>query len=215
LYQQFAILDGNWITAVRTAGLSSVAATRLANPDSRSVGLIGCGVQARSHLKAFAELFPLEQVLLFGRGGANMELTTQTAKALDLGVKCCETAREAIETADIVVTSINYSADSEGFVDANWLKPGAFSAIPDLGVSWIKDTYAVLDILLIDDVNQEKTMGAPLAEGQRIDGDLNDLVLGRLSRPINLAARSAFVFRGQSIGDLALSALAWQLRKTP
>jgi len=52
-----AILDGNWITAVRTAGLSAVAAKHMARSDSSTVAFIGCGVQAKSHLRAFAEMF--------------------------------------------------------------------------------------------------------------------------------------------------------------
>ena len=45
-----AVMDGNWITAVRTAGLNAVVATRLARADSASIAFIGCGVQAQSHL---------------------------------------------------------------------------------------------------------------------------------------------------------------------
>jgi hypothetical protein len=45
-----ALIDGNWVTEKRTAGLSAVAAKRLARNDSVSAGFIGCGVQARGHL---------------------------------------------------------------------------------------------------------------------------------------------------------------------
>ena len=38
-----AIMDGNWITAVRTAGLSAVAAKRLARPEASTAAFIGCG----------------------------------------------------------------------------------------------------------------------------------------------------------------------------
>src|SRR5215470_14481946 len=42
-----AVVDANWVTAVRTAGLSALAAKYLARPDAASIGFIGCGVQAR------------------------------------------------------------------------------------------------------------------------------------------------------------------------
>ena len=49
-----AILDGNWITAVRTAGLSAVAAKHMARSDSKVIACVGCGVQAKSHLRALS-----------------------------------------------------------------------------------------------------------------------------------------------------------------
>ena len=51
-----AIMDGNWVTAIRTACASAVAARRMANPDSSVIAFIGCGVQAHSHLDAYAPL---------------------------------------------------------------------------------------------------------------------------------------------------------------
>ena len=73
-----ATLDGNWITAVRTAGLSVTAAKYMANADAKTIGFVGCGVQARSHLQAFSDLFPLTEVTFLpdGQGGlvTNLEL---------------------------------------------------------------------------------------------------------------------------------------------
>src|SRR6185295_10109539 len=77
-----AVLDGNWITAVRTAGLSAVAARRFANPTASIIAFIGCGVQAQSHLHALAQLFPLKEVRAFGRGAANRDALCRSAEAL-------------------------------------------------------------------------------------------------------------------------------------
>ena len=67
-----AVLGANWITAVRTAALSMVAARRLADPNAETVAFVGAGVQAHSHLAAFSELFPLKRIRVFGRGKANV-----------------------------------------------------------------------------------------------------------------------------------------------
>ncbi|SEQ84140.1 ornithine cyclodeaminase/alanine dehydrogenase [Nitrosomonas sp. Nm51] len=71
------MLDGGWVTAARTAGLSAVAAKRLAKIDSSVAAFIGCGVQARSHLKVFADLFPLTEIRAFGRGAENRDKLCQ------------------------------------------------------------------------------------------------------------------------------------------
>ena len=91
-----ALLDGGWVTAVRTAGLSAVAAKRLAREDSTVAAFIGCGVQARSHLKAFADLFPLKEVHVFGRGVENQTAFSICAREMGLTAIVCETAQEAL-----------------------------------------------------------------------------------------------------------------------
>ena len=78
-----AILDGNWITAVRTAALSAAAAKHMARKDSAVVAFLGCGVQARSHLQAFSDLFPLKEARLFGRGQANIDRLREEVLAHD------------------------------------------------------------------------------------------------------------------------------------
>jgi ornithine cyclodeaminase/alanine dehydrogenase len=69
-----AIMDGNWITAVRTAGISAVAAKHMANKNASVCASIGRGVQANSHLRAFSDMFPLERIKVFGRGRAHVGL---------------------------------------------------------------------------------------------------------------------------------------------
>ena len=96
-----AILDGNWITAVRTAGLSAVAAGRMARQDSSVVAFVGTGVQARSHLTAFAEMFPVEQVRIFGRGQTNINSLCEMAESLSLNPVRCASGEEAMRTADL------------------------------------------------------------------------------------------------------------------
>src|SRR3954468_3138679 len=66
-----AVVDGNWVTAKRTAGLSAIAAKRLARSDSSCAAFIGCGVQARGHLEVLSDLFSLREIRAFGRGSSN------------------------------------------------------------------------------------------------------------------------------------------------
>ena len=205
-----AILDGNWITAVRTAGLSAVAARRMARPDSRVVAFIGCGVQAKSHLKAFADLFPLEEVRVFGRGQTNIDSLCELAETMSLTTKRCSTGKEAIRDADLIVSSVTYRPSLVPFLDATLLKPGAFASVTDLGAPWMQEKLTAFDQVVIDDLAQEAALPNKIAPPELVTGDLSGLVLGRFSGRNSKDDRNAFIFRGHALGDLALSALALQ-----
>ena len=205
-----AILDGNWITAVRTAGLSAVAAKYMANESSAVCGFIGCGVQAQSHLTAFSDLFPLEHLKIFGRGQANIDLLCARADQLNLSYELCETSREAAEHVDLLVTSVTFSAQFSPPLDAGWLAPGCFVAMADLGGPWDRDSFSAADQLVVDDLEQEAALPNKLAHADDITGDLAGLVLGRFNGRNAPSDRTAFVFRGHALGDLALASLAYQ-----
>jgi len=203
-----AILDGNWVTAVRTAGLSAVAAKYMANAESSVAAFVGCGVQARSHLRAFAEMFPLRRIRIFGRGQENIDRLCELAGRLGLIAELYDTPRAALEGADLLVTSVTYSVDFEPFLDADWLAPGCFAAVTDLAAPWHRDSFAALDRVALDDLQQEAALPNKLLDLQYVSGDLAGLVAGEFSGRDSATQRTAFVFRGLALGDLALTALA-------
>jgi ornithine cyclodeaminase/alanine dehydrogenase len=205
-----AILDGNWITAVRTAGLSATAAKHMARKDASIAAFIGCGVQAKSHLQAFSDLFPLKEIRVFGRGQSNIDRLCADASSRSIAYVVCGSGEEAVTGADLVISSVTYSANLAPFLDANWLKPGSFSAIVDLAVPWKKESFAVLDQITIDDLEQEATLPNKLVPAEYVTGDLSGLVLGKFAGRSQDSDRNAFIFRGHAMGDLALSALAFQ-----
>ena len=211
--EPLAVMDGNWVTAIRTAGLSAAAAIRLARPDSSSVAFIGCGVQAHSHLHAFLELFPLTEVRAFGRGAPRRDEFCEAATALGLSAKACDTAHDAVAGADLVITTVPESPDLNPFLDAEWLAPGSFTAMVDLARPWRSDSLAALDRIVIDDLIQEAGINPPMLDRNLMDSDLTALVAGDAPGRESPAQKIAFVFRGLAIGDLALAGLAYDEAK--
>lgn len=208
-----ATVDGNWVTALRTAGLSAVAAKYMGRRDASIAAFIGCGVQAHSHLDAFAELFPLKEVRALGRGSANRDALCEAARAKGLNAIASATAEEAITGADLIVTSVTRELGRTPFLDAGWLKPGAFAAITDIAEPWVPDTMSAFERVIIDDLEQEAAT-EPMVDPSLVKGDLTGLVQGAVSGRDKEDELNAFVFRGLALGDLALAGLAYQ-RTTP
>ena len=201
-----ALLGAAWVTAVRTAALSAVAARKMANPQSQNVAFIGCGVQASSHLAAFRALFPLKNVYAVGRGRANVERFVQEAQGLGMSAEARD-AESAIRDADIVVSSITLNYDTAPFLDAGWMRPGAFAAITDLFIPWKDETAGAFGSIVVDDRAQERGSEKPMVPNELIDSDLTELATGP-AYVRSETAPCAFVFRGLALGDYAAAVLA-------
>jgi len=209
-----AVVDGNWVTATRTAGLSAVAAKRLARADSASAAFIGCGVQARSHLEALSDLFPLREIRAFGRGSRNRDLLCQLAQSRGIAAVPCDVAKAAVDGADIVVTTLPLIPKPEPFLDARWLKAGSFTAMTDLALPWLPETMSSFDRIIIDDLEQETKMSNPMVKSDLITGDLTGLVCGEVVGRQSTSERTTFAFRGLAVGDLAVAGLAYVRAKS-
>ncbi|MCV6593948.1 MAG: ornithine cyclodeaminase family protein [Silicimonas sp.] len=199
-----AVIGANWITAHRTAALSAVAARRLADPASATIGFVGCGVQALSHLTAFRAIFPLTRLLAFGRGEKNRNALIAAGEAEGMEAQAA-TPEEVLRESDIVVTSVTLDYTIEPFLDATLMKPRAFAAITDLGIPWHDASLSHFKTIITDDMEQERAAERPVAPAEQIAGDLTDLVMGRFAAP---PAPAAFAFRGIALGDYAAAVLA-------
>jgi ornithine cyclodeaminase/alanine dehydrogenase-like protein (mu-crystallin family) len=205
-----AIVDGNWVTAIRTAAASAMVAKRLARADSSIIAFIGCGVQAQSHLTAFQDLFPLTEIRAYARGSKNRDALCRKAQAMGLIGTACTSAKQAVDRADIIITSVTISNQIDPFLDGNWLAKGAFVASTDLAIPWMKTGMDAFDQIIIDDCDQEQKLERKMVESRLISGDLKALIQGTISGRVNDDQRIAFVFRAVPLGDLALSALAYR-----
>ena len=147
-----AILDANWITAVRTAALSAVAGRRLAVSNAQSVAFVGAGVQAHSHLAAYAELFPLKSIYVFGRSKANIEKLCKNASKMGLEAKICTDAKgRTFQCRFSGGPRQHWDFSTKPFLDARWLKPNAFATITDACIPWIPKSMKAFQTIIVDD----------------------------------------------------------------
>jgi ornithine cyclodeaminase/alanine dehydrogenase-like protein (mu-crystallin family) len=112
-----AIMNASAITAIRTAAVSAVATRLLAREDARELGILGAGVQARSHLEAMRLARDFDRVRIFSPTAAHAEALAAEGGAVAVG-----SAQEAVEGADVVVTA---TSSVDPVLRREWLKPGA------------------------------------------------------------------------------------------
>ncbi|HEY6391783.1 MAG TPA: ornithine cyclodeaminase family protein [Bryobacteraceae bacterium] len=115
-----ATMDGRYITEVRTAAASAVAARHLALPEASVLAIIGSGVQARSHLELLPLVRKFNDIRCWSPTAANAR---KLASEFDrLPVRIVESARAAVEGSDVV--ALVTASNTPVFQDA-WVKPGA------------------------------------------------------------------------------------------
>ena len=112
-----AILDGRYITEARTAAVSAVSARHLAKKDARILGILGSGVQARSHYEALRLVREFTEVRAWS---PNRERLRQFAA--DTGAQAMPNAEAVIRGADVVVAA---TASPKPVVLNEWVRDGA------------------------------------------------------------------------------------------
>jgi ornithine cyclodeaminase/alanine dehydrogenase-like protein (mu-crystallin family) len=113
-----AVMDGRYITEVRTAAASAVALRALGRSGARKLALVGSGVQAGSHLAAFALVRKFEEVRCWSPTEAHL----RKFAAAHPEVWMAASAEEAVRGADVVVI---VTSSVTPVVESGWVADGA------------------------------------------------------------------------------------------
>jgi len=150
-----AILDAAWITAARTAAASALAARYLASPSSAVLGVLGCGVQGRSHLEAMAMRFPIREVLAYDtRPERAARYAEEMAAVHGLPIRTVDAPRAAVAESDMVVTAGPITRPPHATIRRDWVRRGAFATSVDFASYWSREALRRFDRLVTDDLPQ-------------------------------------------------------------
>lgn len=117
-----ALLDGTWVTAIRTGAGSALATRLLAREDAATIAILGTGVQARSHARAVTRVRSFEELRVAGRDRAKAAtLAEELSDELDFSVRAAASWQEACDGADVVCATTHAL---EPVVRREWLAPG-------------------------------------------------------------------------------------------
>jgi alanine dehydrogenase len=153
-----AILDGAPITAARTAAVSGVAIRRFA-PDvggrAHRVGLIGAGVQGRSHLEVIGHALRGAELAIYDRSRDRAEAIVQAARNTPgiAAARVAPGAREAVMDADVVVTAASFGPVRQ-VMTCDWLVPDALVVPVDYATYCAAEVARDAALFLVDDIAQ-------------------------------------------------------------
>ena len=105
-----ALIDGIYLTGVRTGAASAVATKYLSRKDSRALGIIGTGVQAGFQVEAIAAIRRIEVCYLFNRTDERArKFAEKYSEKLGVNVEVLSSADDVVGRSDVVVTSTTSS----------------------------------------------------------------------------------------------------------
>lgn len=215
-----ALLDGTYLTAVRTGAVTGVAARYLAPEDSNVAAVIGCGVQGRTQAWALAETCEPDEIRVFDLSKDSMRrFAEEMSHKLGIDVVPTENGAEAVREADVVVTA---TTSMNPVVHREWL--GERVHVSAIGSFYPDhrevDTDTIREAKVVVDSREAVMMEAgdiliPINEGaiseDHIYAELGELVLRRKKGRTSDDGLTVFKSVGLAIQDSSVASLV--LRK--
>jgi len=193
--EPIACMDGTIITNYRTGAAAAVASKYLAKSDSKILGLVGLGEQAKTQLLCISQVFELEQVKIYD---VSLEIIESFVSEFP-GYRFTRCSLEEAVAADIVSTT---TPVRDPIIKKEWIKPGTHinaMGADAAGKEELDPGLLVQDgvKVIVDDLEQAFHSGevnVPVRDGllkrDNIYGILSDVVIGKL--------------RGRERGDITI-----------
>jgi len=214
-----SILSGTWITAMRTGAAGGIAAKYLARKDSKIIGLVGAGTQARTQLMALLSLYGrLEEVRVWSRSEESRKKYVS-----EMEIVCGERARilpvknvkDAVADADIIVTT---TPSRKPLVSDEWISDGTHITCIGAdapGKEELDPSILTHAKIYVDDWEQCSHSGeinVPLAEGiitkENVCGELGEVVAGLKPGRTLSSEITVFTSTGLAVQDAVTAKLA-------
>ena len=213
-----AMMDGEHITAARTAACSALATRLLALPDASTLAVLGTGVQARAHALAIPRVRSIEKVRIAGRDPEKAAaLAYDLTKHLDMSITPAASFEEAVRESAIVCTTTH---SVQPVLEWEWLSPGTHVNCVGLNPDGreLDDDTVVNSLVVVESREAALTATPPpndllsairsgLVSEDHIHAEVGELVSG--SRPGRTSTEQVTLYR--SVGVAVQDAVAARL----
>ena len=218
--QTVAVMDGGYITAMRTGAVTGLATKYLARADAKVAGVMGAGVQARTQLWGMAAGADLDRALVFSLDPPDAQRTfsDEVSEMLGIPVEPAASGRELVEGVDIL--SLATTATTP-IIDGDWIRPGLhINGIGShaVGVRELDTKTVVNSKLVCDQVDaclaEAGDIQIPIEEGalapEDIYGEIGELITGAKAGRESDEEVTLFKSVGLSIQDISAAHYVYQ-----
>lgn len=221
--EYLAIMEADRLGQIRTGAASGVATKYLARSESHSVGILGTGWQAESQLDALCAVRNIDSIHCFSREENHRRtFAERMSNRLKVSVQAVDTARDAVNGADIIVT---ITSAGDPVLKGEWIAPGTH--VNAAGGNWAHrrelDTEAVKrsSHIFVDSMEQARIESGdlivPIGDGaltwERVD-ELGALIAGKAQGRANDQEITLFKSNGIALEDVAVGAWVYQSART-
>jgi len=213
-----ALMGSGTLTALRTAAATAVAVKYLANPGSRSVGLVGCGVQAAFQVRAIHEVAGIAEMQVCDRNRARAARFSQAVtRELGIPARAVDSPQEAVRGSDVVVTC---TTSREPLIQAGDVGPGTLVAAVgadhpekvEIAPALMARSAVVVDVLeqAAEFGDLHHALAAGVMDRAAVRAELGEVVAGR--KPGRCAESEIIVFdsTGMALQDVAAAAAVYE-----
>jgi alanine dehydrogenase len=166
-----AFVDGELVTAFRTAATSAVALNELARDEPIRLGVLGSGLEAGTHVRAFATVRAIEAINVFSPTPARREaFAPSVERELGIPVDAVDAAAAAVSGATVVLAAVR-SRGERPIVHGDWLSAGTVvvsigSTVPEQRESDVS-VVAKSDLIVCDVVEEVLHQTGDMIEATR------------------------------------------------
>ncbi|MCX6550814.1 MAG: ornithine cyclodeaminase family protein [Acidobacteria bacterium] len=212
------IFDNGFLTDLRTGAAGAVAADCLARQDSRVVGVIGSGVQARRQVTCLREVRPVTRLFAWSIDSPGTDAYCAEMRAtLGIDARPAASAEDVCREADILITA---TPSRTPIVRAAWLRPGmhvtAVGSDTPGKQELDADCLARADRVVVDRLSQCAAFGevshaiaAGLMRASDVSAQLGEIVAGHREGRTAEDQITICDLTGVGFQDTAIAALAW------
>ena len=214
-----AVFEAASLGRLRTGAASGVSAKYMSREDSADVGILGSGFQAGAQLEAICSVRPIERVRVYSRSPENRnDFARRMAQTLGIDARAVGTTREAVESADILVTITNSPTP---VFSGDWLRPGMHICAVGGANEYVTElddaTIQRADIIAVDSIAQAKIecgeLLMPISRGLLLWEQVNELwqVVGNLKAGRHTENDiTLFKSLGMAIWDIAAAKVVYE-----